>query len=338
MITSDNPRVSIGLPIYNAEKFIRQALDALLGQTFGDFELIISDNGSTDGTEAICREYASKDSRIKYYKNATNLGAAKNFNRVFELSRGEYFKWASHDDICEPKYLERCVELLDRNPAVVLCYPKANTIDEQGNWQKVYTENLKILAEKPHERFYQLLETFGWYHGTQIYGLTRASELKKTMLLGNYPHADRVLLSELAILGQFDEVPEFLFNRRVHPKVAQIENPTYRALAVWFDPKNKGKIMLPRWRRYWEFCHGVQRHELSADEKIRCYMAIVRRLFLSPGLTRRLTGMLQDGVQAGVRLVLKQIQQSTKIDSKRAVNATEVGTDDGKMGAKTVTR
>jgi len=135
MIKNDKPSVSIGMPIYNAEKFLRQALDALLGQTFGDFELIISDNGSTDGSEAICREYASKDSRIKYYKNETNLGAAKNFNRVFELSRGEYFKWASHDDICDPEYLERCVELLDRNPAVVLCYPKANTIDEQGNWR-----------------------------------------------------------------------------------------------------------------------------------------------------------------------------------------------------------
>ncbi|HBB35053.1 MAG TPA: hypothetical protein DDZ80_27280 [Cyanobacteria bacterium UBA8803] len=112
------------------------------------------------------------------------------------------------------------------------------------------TENLNISSPQPHERLYQLLQTYGWYHGTQIFGLMRTSTLTKTLLIGNYAHADRVLLAELALLGEFCEVPEFLFSRRVHPKISQRANPTDESFAMWFDPKNIGKIMLPRWRRY----------------------------------------------------------------------------------------
>ena len=106
------PRVSIGIPVYNGGRFIKEAIDSILAQTFEDFELILSDNASTDETEEICKEYATLDRRIRYYRNEENLGAAKNYNRVFELSNGEYFKWASHDDLCAPEYLERCIAAL----------------------------------------------------------------------------------------------------------------------------------------------------------------------------------------------------------------------------------
>src|SRR2546426_6424374 len=115
-------RVSIGLPVFNCDPLLRQAVDSLLTQTYSDFELVISDNASTDGTEAICREYAAKDHRVRYYRGERNRGAVWNWNRVFELSGGEYFKWAAHDDLCAPDYVERCVEVLDRDPSVVLCY------------------------------------------------------------------------------------------------------------------------------------------------------------------------------------------------------------------------
>ena len=130
------PRVSIGLPVYNGEKFIREAIDSIFSQTFEDFELIISDNGSTDRTQQICQAYAAQDLRIRYYRNKKNIGAARNYNLVFELASGEYFKWAAHDDLCAPEYLERCVEILDRDPDVVLCYPKTSIIDEHGEFGK----------------------------------------------------------------------------------------------------------------------------------------------------------------------------------------------------------
>ncbi|MBD2214537.1 glycosyltransferase family 2 protein [Nostoc linckia FACHB-104] len=98
-------RLSIGLPVYNGKKFIRESIDCILNQTFQDFELIISDNASTDNTEKICREYAAKDNRIRYYRNAKNIGCARNFHRAFELSTGEYFKWVAYDDLHAPEYL-----------------------------------------------------------------------------------------------------------------------------------------------------------------------------------------------------------------------------------------
>src|SRR6185295_20414870 len=99
------PRVSIGLPVFNGEQLLRQAVDSLLAQTFSDFELVISDNGSTDGTEAICREYAARDSRIRYLREPENRGGSWNFSRLPPLARGEYFRWSCHDDICEPTHL-----------------------------------------------------------------------------------------------------------------------------------------------------------------------------------------------------------------------------------------
>ena len=109
-MTQNKPRVSIGLPIYNGENLVIETLDSFLSQTFSDFEVIISDNGSIDRTQQICEDYAAKDGRIKYYRNLKNLGVAPNLNRVFELSSGEYFKWADHDDLLAPDFLLRCVE------------------------------------------------------------------------------------------------------------------------------------------------------------------------------------------------------------------------------------
>jgi glycosyltransferase involved in cell wall biosynthesis len=121
-----HPKVSIGMPVYNGENFIVESLDALFAQTFTDFELIICDNASTDRTGEICREYAARDARIRYCRNETNIGASANYNLTFELARGDYFKWAAHDDICAPTYVERCVEALDRDPGVALAYRRAS--------------------------------------------------------------------------------------------------------------------------------------------------------------------------------------------------------------------
>lgn len=95
------PKLSIGLPVYNGEKYLPDALDDLLGQDYEDFELIISSNASTDGTDEICREYASKDRRVSHSRNDCNIGATPNWNRVAQLAHGEFFKWAMHDDECD---------------------------------------------------------------------------------------------------------------------------------------------------------------------------------------------------------------------------------------------
>jgi glycosyltransferase involved in cell wall biosynthesis len=294
ILKNNQPYVSIGIPVYNGENYLEQALNSLLNQTFTDFELIISDNASSDRTPEICSDYATQDSRIIYYRNEFNLGAAINYNRVFELSSGKYFKWAAHDDLCAPEYLEKCLTIIEKDNNIVLVYPRAYLIDEQSKQIKIYTENIPIEANKPHQRLYQLLETYGWFHGTQAFGLARRDALAKTVLIGNYPQADRVLLAELALLGKFAEVPEYLFYRRYHPKISQKANPNDESLSVWYDPNNKGKIILPQWRRYREYFYIVNKTELSWDEKILAYIQLSRRMCLSPGFINRLKNIRED--------------------------------------------
>src|SRR5687768_13669514 len=114
------PKVSIGLPVYNGADFIQACVASLLAQDYGDFEIVISDNASTDRTEEICRDLVAKDNRVRYFRNETNLGACPNYNKVFHHARGEYFKWAAHDDECHPAMIRRCVEVLSASPSSVV--------------------------------------------------------------------------------------------------------------------------------------------------------------------------------------------------------------------------
>ena len=127
------PRVSIGLPVYNGERWLSQSVESILAQSFTDFELVICDNASTDGTEAICRGFAGRDERVRYLRNARNIGGMRNATLVFEQARGEYFRWAAHDDVCEPTLIERLVEVLDDHPEVVAAVSPSISIDGDGN-------------------------------------------------------------------------------------------------------------------------------------------------------------------------------------------------------------
>jgi glycosyltransferase involved in cell wall biosynthesis len=153
------PRVSIGIPVYNGEKYLEQALESILAQTFTDFEVIISDNASTDQTQEICQAYQSRDDRIHYFRSERNLGAAPNYNRVFELSTGELFKWAAYDDLISPDFLLKCVEVLDSDPGAVLCYPRVNLINEHGEIINIYNPEPDANSLSPYERFRNLMFT-----------------------------------------------------------------------------------------------------------------------------------------------------------------------------------
>ena len=126
------PRLSIGVPVYNEERYLDGCIRSLLAQTFTDFEIIICDNASTDGTFEIAQEWAQKDARISAHRAERNLGAAPNFNWCFELARGELFKWAAADDLVKPDYLEKCIAALDAHPESHLAYSGAYDIDAEG--------------------------------------------------------------------------------------------------------------------------------------------------------------------------------------------------------------
>ena len=204
-----HPCVSIDMPLYNAEKFLEETLDSLLAQTFDDFEIIISDNASTDRTAFICHSYMSKDSRIRYVRNETNLGAAFNYNRTFELSSGKYFKWAASDDLCAPDYLAKCVSVLEAHPETVLCYPRTTIINENGKPIRQYHDGLDLRSPNVSERFSWAVQRI--LECNAVFGLIRSDVLRKTPKIGNYTASDRVLLVELTLHGQFYELPEYLF-------------------------------------------------------------------------------------------------------------------------------
>jgi glycosyltransferase involved in cell wall biosynthesis len=233
MSSSDarTPRLSIGLPVYNGERYLPQAISCLLEQTFGDFELIVCDNASSDGTQQIGLDFARRDARIRYVRNECNLGAVANFNRTVALGRAPYFKWAAHDDIYAPSYLARCTDILDGNPEVVLAHSDCAFIGEQGEifaWdteQCVYIDPLTGVrqrpdnpnigdAPKPTDRLWQVLSGARW--ATHMFGVIRRPILKQTNLLSNFVSSDRALLAELALLGRFQACGERLFSKRFH--------------------------------------------------------------------------------------------------------------------------
>jgi len=265
---SSLPYVSIGLPVYNGERFLTETLDSLLAQTFENFELVISDNASTDRTQEICKDYAVKDRRIRYYRNEQNLGAARNYNRVFELSTGKYFKWAAHDDLCAPEYLERCVEVLNQDASVVLCYASTRQIDEHGTILRNFDAKSKLGSSKPRERFCECVCVS--HPQVPVFGVIRAGILKKTRLIGNYSSSDRVLLGELVLLGRFYEIPEYLFFKRDHPQQHWRVYPTVCSRQVWYDPAKAGKITFPHWRLLLEHFISIKRAPLRWYERTLC--------------------------------------------------------------------
>lgn len=300
----NNPRISIGMPVYNGERYLEEALDSILAQTFKDFELIISDNASTDRTQQICKAYAARDSRIRYYRNKKNLGASWNHNHVFKLSTGEYFKWAAHDDVCKPKYLEQCLQVLDHKPLVVLCYARTTLIDECSKFISHYPDNLNLDSPKPYKRYKKFHARFRCGSlCTPQYGVIRANILKMTPLQGNYPSADEILLGELALRGEIYEIPEHLFLRRDHAQRSTRAHTNLSQLAVWFDPANQDRILLTRWRRFFGYLASISRVQMSWHAKVHCYAELgkwawQRRINLAKDLRYFVVATMQRSTQS----------------------------------------
>jgi glycosyltransferase involved in cell wall biosynthesis len=271
----NTPLVSIGMPLYNGASFLRQSIDSILTQDFEDLELIICDNASTDETADICREYAARDSRVHYSRNETNIGAAPNFNKTFELARGKYFKWAAYDDECYPGMVRRCVEMLEKAPdSVTMVYPLAASIDEEGKTIRAPLDRIESKDPRPHRRLARLMVSLSMLD--PIFGVFRSSYLKQTRLIGSFVASDYVLLAELAMLGQIWEIDEILFGLRAHPLRSVQANPNRRLRAAWHDPALARKLFfMPEWERMiFEILRSVQRSPLSPSEKARCSVMV----------------------------------------------------------------
>jgi glycosyltransferase involved in cell wall biosynthesis len=265
------PRVSVGLPVYNAERYLANALTGLLQQDFEDFEIIVSDNASTDTTPDICLDFAKKDARIRYFRNDANIGLAANHNRTFDLSRGEFFKWAAHDDDFPRAMLLRFVRVFEEaGPSVSVVYSRCEYIDEFGVPEWVDSDGVDKNDPRPHRRLVQLLANIHMYNCP--YGLIRSEMLRKTRLYGLYPMSDHVLCAELAMLGVFVEIPEPLLRIRRHPGRTFTATRNPQVLRELFKP-GQGRRFSPiglRTRMELELIRSAARAQISLPDRILC--------------------------------------------------------------------
>jgi len=270
------PAVSIGLPVFNGENYLEEAIQSILNQTFANFELIICDNNSSDNKGSTCRTYEQQDSRIRYYRNDENVGASRNFNQTFELARGPYFKWAAHDDRLAPDFVERCVAVLDADSDLVLCFSRTQVIDGEGRETDRIQVHPLMLSSEPSERFFGHVYFRGhWCY--PVFGLIHSDVLAETPLIEPYVTSDRVLLSRLALMGPLREIEEPLFFPRHHSERSIVAMEAHLR-ASWFDPRKAGKISLPKWRLLKEYVNVIEDVDLSTSQRAACYGVLLRWL------------------------------------------------------------
>jgi len=269
------PRVSVGVPVYNGQDYLGECLESLLKQSFEDFELIISDNGSTDATEEICRYYAARDPRIRYLREPENRGGSWNFNRLPQLARGEYFRWNCHDDSCDPTHLRTCVDALDRaGSSVILVLTGTAYLDEHGAVTHRAEEGLDTRGMPAHARYAHVARTVRYLNA--LFGLFRRDAVISTPLRA-YANSDYLLLGELALLGEFQELPGHLFNRRMHSGMSRRANTTQEEVAVWFDTERSGhRFYFPELSMIRDHFGAVGRAPIGALEKLLSWWAIPR--------------------------------------------------------------
>lgn len=261
-MSASQPTVSIGVPVYNGERYLAAALEALLVQTYGDFELIVGDNGSGDATAEICADVAARDARVRVLRSDENRGAAWNYNRVYHASTGRYFRWACHDDLVAPTYLERVVEALDgAPPSVIVAHSRTALIDEDGNDAGVWEDEFDLTSSDPAHRLASLVRHL--VMSNLLFGLVRRSAMERTHLHGAYPSADYVLLAELALLGGTVIVPELLFVRRVHPAMSRYANTSLHDVAEWFEPGTGGTVRPEKLRLFVEHLRAIRRSPIG---------------------------------------------------------------------------
>ncbi len=266
--TTPAPRISIGLPVRNGSRYLEAAVQSILGQTCEDFELIIRDNASTDDSVDIARSLAQSDDRIRFESSAANEGAAANFNAVFRLARGEYFKWTAHDDLLRPTFVEACLDYLDANPQAVLCHAQTERIDEEGNVTGHYGDELELVQSDPCRRFGEFIHS---RHACfSIFGLIRTRTLARTPLIGAWLGSDRNLLAELALIGKLRLLEETLYQRRDHPDASIRKHTGERERLTWFDPRPAPDALTPTIKRVREYEASIHRVALSERDRACC--------------------------------------------------------------------
>jgi glycosyltransferase involved in cell wall biosynthesis len=281
--------VTVGLGVFNGERWVERAIESILAQTYSNFELLISDNCSTDRTHEICERYAARDKRIRLTRTATNVGAAENFNVMCRLATGKYFKYASCNDYCEPDLLRRCIEVLEARSDVAVCHPRARLLIEETGRSEEYEHKLHLMSDSPFERLRTYFETVRLNNVEQ--GLLRVEWLRRTPLQEPFIGSDISLMAELSVYGKFYEIPEFLFVRRVGEK-AMSSLRGDQELASFYAPGQKA-LLWQEWKRMLALSRMAFRVPLSNPERVKLLRYVGRQWRFS---RRQLLGDIRQSI------------------------------------------
>ncbi|MEM7293034.1 MAG: glycosyltransferase [Pseudomonadota bacterium] len=265
------PLVSIGMPVYNGEEFLAESLETLLGQTYKNLEIVVSDNASTDRTAEICQDFADRDQRIKYYCAEENRGSNWNFSQAFRLSTGDYFKWAASDDLCTSDFVERCLVILEGDATVVCCHSRTQTIDEHGNLIEGLSDptdagwSQRSRQRRPdgsslevHLRFRDVLMVSGW--GVRCAGVFRSAALAQTGLMRSFYGSEKLMMAELCMHGRFYDIEEALFSQRIHSSSIS-----------GVQASNRRSVHTPLTMQFVEYAKIPGKSSLPYSERLRCY-------------------------------------------------------------------
>ncbi len=277
MNSAETPKISIGLPVFNGQQYLEEAVSSIVAQTYSNFELIIADNCSTDASLAIAKKWQKIDQRIKVIESPTNLGAAPNFNRAFAAARGEFFKWATCDDRIEPDFLQACIDRMESAPDTVLVYSDAMKIDGEGNALRLIYDskmNLRTDSPDPLVRFRDLILCD--HSCIAVFGLIRSDALRKTSLIGSYVASDRVLLARLGLLGPFSRIDQPLIRHREHSGRSTRSIPRLKDRLAWFDTSLPSARVFPNWRLLKEYASTITTSDLSRWQTTRCFVHLLR--------------------------------------------------------------
>ena len=263
-VSSASPAVTVGVPVYNSDQYLAQTLRSILSQTFTNFELVISDNASTDETPAICKDFARTDPRVRYVRQPQNIGAPRNYNALVALARGRYFKWSSSNDLIEPQFLAACVPILAARRDVVLVYPRTRYFDAATGNVRDHADDLNLQADDPVERYKQCDRRL-WANNV-MNGLIRIDALRASTLHWDYRSSDMELVVELSLYGKFVEVPQPLFYRRTE-SAAKYDAGRHRL----YYPHETGGQVFGAWQSVGQMLQAANRAPLSFSDRVRLY-------------------------------------------------------------------
>lgn len=285
----ESPPVSIGMPVFNSAAWIEESVESILAQSFGDFELIISDNASTDGTLAICERFAAADPRIRLLRNSRNIGANRNYLATLAAARGKYFKWASSNDWCAPTFLEKCIAVLEADPSAVLAYPRASLFERALSDARAYDDDFELLDHRPAMRLIALMNTIRLNNAMN--GVVRRQALLDVSTMGSHMGADIVLMAELALKGKFVLLSDRLFCRRMSRETAT-RFKSAREAELHLVPSAREPL---RWQ-YWRFHWALLRSSASVEFLSRDWFQVVTYALRAFVWSR--SKLAQDAVQA----------------------------------------